>query len=271
MSNFLQDLNIILYDDGNIQKNLNIELNNPFLTKAIDAMLPDPNVKPNQIFHIDNIVLFDIEFYTLVNPEISQFGFTSNDEFNKTANLAREVTLFILERVYTDDDHYWIIRSIAFFNINNEFLFKSLYFIRRNYAILSENGNKDSPIIRGPYLRMLSRYFMMVNDQEYDSELEIKLKNNQIKNRDGFINRLREIVSDNINSDNYLGYSDHRYYYPDKDMMKFHDSVMSAYINNSHVKKRELSAVQTLNVFKLLKSYEKKYVLYTKEILISKQ
>lgn len=270
MSNFIKDLDSILSSNDNVQKELNLELNNKILTKAIDAMLPYPgtidlNFNSNSNFYINNIVIFDIEFYTLINPGISQFGFIACDDTNKIANLVREITMLILERTHTGEHYYWTIKKLIFFNINNEFLYKTLYFIRQNYAKFSKNLlSKDSLVIRGPYLRMLSKYFMTINVEEYNSELESKLQNNQIKNKEQFINKLRKIVNENINSENYLGYSDHRYYYTDHDLMKYHDAVMSTYINNSDVKNRELSALQTLNIFKLFESYKKKICIVYK-------
>lgn len=268
---FISDLEVILSSNdnkNNIEKDINLELNNEILTRAIDAILPDPNLNSNPYFQINHLVLFDVEFYTLINPEISQFGFIANDDANKIAHLVRELTLLILERVYKESNHFWIVRKMLFLNTNNEYLYKTLYFIRQNYAKILGNTKynlqKEQLTIRGPYLRMLSRYFMSVDSDEYDKNLELKLQNNQIKNKEQFIQRLCDNINNDITGENYLGYSDHRYYYGDQNLIKYHEAIMSGYINNSHVKKRELSAFETLRIFKLFKLYEKKITVVYK-------
>ena len=249
---FLDDLDVIL-DSIDVQKKYDIRLNDAILTKAIDALLPDPFN-----FQINYLILFDIEFYTLINNAISKFGFIATDDTNKVCNLVREFTILVLERTKTDNDHYWTLKRSVFFNINNEYFYKALYFIRQNHA-KSYVLNK-SLSIGGPYLRMLSRYFMTVDD-EYDTELDNKLLTCKITmNKDQFVQKLNQKVNNNTTTitDNYLAYSDHRYYMGDHDLTKYHDSVMSTYVNNNAVKKRELTALQTLKFFKLLKLYEKK-------------
>lgn len=269
MSNLIKDLDQLLSDNNNVQKELNLELDNEMLTKAIDAILPYPGshidkltpgdlLNNNCKFYIENIVILDIEFYTLINPNISQFGFAAYDKSNKIANLVREMSLLILERTYVNNSYYWAIKKLVFFNINNEFLYKALYFMRRNYATNNKNN------IRGPYLQMLSQQFMTIDEEEYNLELNNKLKNNQIKNKEQFIDRLQKNVNQNINNENYLNYSYHKYYHADHNLSEYHDAIMNTYINNSGVKKREISAIQTLGIFKLLELYNKKICIVHK-------
>lgn len=258
---FLDDLDKIL--DDNIQKKYNICLDDKMITKAIDGMLPDPNINMNSSYQLNYLILFDIEFYTLINNNISKFGFIPNDENDKVCQLIREFAMLILERIQTEDDHYWILKRSIFFNTNNEFIYKTLYFMRQNYA--KSCLNNKLLMIGGPYLRMLSRYFMTVDD-DYDKEFDenIILTGSHIRTKDEFIQKIKQCMNVNITNENYLAYSDHRYYMTDYDLAKYHDSVMGTYINNKAVKNRELGAIQMLNVLKLLKQYQKQLVVVYK-------
>jgi hypothetical protein len=269
MTNFIGELDAILKDSKAVKK-MNLKLDDEVLTRAIDAILPDPN-NSNPNFQINHVVVLDIEYFTLANTDISQFGFVPTDSSDKVANFAREIAMLILERVTLGESYFWTIKRLIFFNTNNEYIYKTLYFMRQNYAKSLPGhyarlpyASSETLLIKGPYMRLVDSQFMTVNEYEFDNDLKSKLSSNQIKNRSEFINKLQDVVGTPITSDNYLGYSDHRYYHTNSYLTKYHDAIMDSYINNIDVKGRELSALETLNVLKLLKDYERKICVVNK-------
>lgn len=270
MSDLIQELDSIL-SPFSILKNNELELTNDLLTKAINATLPSPNS------YIEDIILFDIEFYTIANYIISQFGFISNN-FEDTADLTREISLMVLRKTYIPPSissvvvpknvspknivqpsalgFHWTIKRLYFFNTNNEFLYRTLRAIRINYS----ESFKNNQNIKGPYLRTLSTSFMSIDKNQYEIDLLTNLnKKSSIKNNNDFVNKLKkknETIP--INNDNYLNFSDHRYYNRDQDLDNFHYSVLNSYVQNKEVKNRELTALDTLKFFKILQKYEKK-------------